>query len=327
VCTNGRNTYTCDCDGTGYRGTDCDEDINECASGNGGCDALTACTNTDGGRTCSACPTGYSGTGATGCADINECAMNNGGCDPLTTCTNTVGSRTCGACPAGYSGTGQTGCVNINDCSPNPCRNGGTCNDGINSFTCSCASPWTGSICGNATLTIRASDRGWWADVLQGTAPNEYRHNATNKNTLVGNCCGNVSRAYFVFPIPNFVGTVSNVVFRIEQENYLSPQATETVEFWSYEGSIATLMATGTSLAVWTDLGGGSLFATRSFNATPGIYAMTLSAAARTAVGAARAGSMAIGANLSTLSAEGEYVRFSSSTEARTHELVVTVVP
>jgi hypothetical protein len=373
VCTNGRNTYTCDCDGTGYRGTDCDEDINECASGNGGCDALTACTNTDGGRTCSACPMGYSGTGATGCADINECSSNNGGCDPLTTCTNTAGSRTCGACPMGYSGTGatgctdinecamnnggcdslttctntiggrtcgacpagysgngQTGCVNINECSPNPCRNGGTCTDGINAFTCTCASPWTGSVCGNATLTIPHSDRGWWTDVLQGTDPNQYRHDSNNKNTLVGNCCSNISRAYFVFPIPNFVGTVSNVVFRVEHENFTSPQASETIEFWSYEGSVATLMATGTSLAVYNDLGAGSLFATRAFTAaTIGINAVTLSAAARTAVGAARAGNMAIGAHLSTLTtgATNEYVRFSSSSEARTHELVVTVVP
>jgi hypothetical protein len=38
-----------------------------CLVNNGGCDPLTACTNTGGGRTCSACPTGYTGTGATAC--------------------------------------------------------------------------------------------------------------------------------------------------------------------------------------------------------------------------------------------------------------------
>jgi len=30
-----------------------------CAAANGGCDPLTACTNTVGARTCSGCPVGY----------------------------------------------------------------------------------------------------------------------------------------------------------------------------------------------------------------------------------------------------------------------------
>jgi hypothetical protein len=31
-------------------------DVDECASANGGCDALSACTNTPGGYSCGACP-------------------------------------------------------------------------------------------------------------------------------------------------------------------------------------------------------------------------------------------------------------------------------
>ena len=44
-------------------------DVNECDDGNnGGCDALTTCTNNVGGLpTCGACPTGYKGSGTTGC--------------------------------------------------------------------------------------------------------------------------------------------------------------------------------------------------------------------------------------------------------------------
>ncbi len=109
---------------------------------------LTTCTNTVGSRTCGACPAGYTGTGATGCADINECATSNGGCDVLTTCTNTVGSRTCGACPAGYTGTGATGCVDINECATG---NGGcdtltTCTNTGGSRTCgNCPAGYTGT--------------------------------------------------------------------------------------------------------------------------------------------------------------------------------------
>ena len=38
-------------------------------------------------------------------------------------------------------------CLDINECEPQPCLNGGTCTDGINSFTCTCAEGWTGDHC------------------------------------------------------------------------------------------------------------------------------------------------------------------------------------
>jgi hypothetical protein len=53
-------------------------DVNECASGNGGCHRLAACQNTPGSRTCGSCPTDFAGTGYVGCFDVNECP--NGDC-------------------------------------------------------------------------------------------------------------------------------------------------------------------------------------------------------------------------------------------------------
>jgi len=103
----------CTCD-AGYAqpsGTSLDCVVDVCASGNGGCDPLTSCSNGPTGAICGACPGGYTGTGATGCSDIDECQTNNGDCDPLTSCTNTPGGRTCGPCPQGYDGTGTTGCT------------------------------------------------------------------------------------------------------------------------------------------------------------------------------------------------------------------------
>ena len=35
----------------------------------------------------------------------------------------------------------------MNDCISNPCLNGGTCQDGINGYTCSCIPGFTGSTC------------------------------------------------------------------------------------------------------------------------------------------------------------------------------------
>ena len=35
----------------------------------------------------------------------------------------------------------------INDCSPNPCLNGGSCNDLVNGFTCNCSAGYDGATC------------------------------------------------------------------------------------------------------------------------------------------------------------------------------------
>ena len=35
----------------------------------------------------------------------------------------------------------------INDCESNPCRNGGTCIDGVNSYACICSGGWEGAHC------------------------------------------------------------------------------------------------------------------------------------------------------------------------------------
>ncbi len=35
----------------------------------------------------------------------------------------------------------------IDECASNPCENGGTCNDDINQYTCSCDPGWTGVHC------------------------------------------------------------------------------------------------------------------------------------------------------------------------------------
>ena len=39
---------------------------------------------------------------------------------------------------------GNTCDTNINDCSPDPCKNGGTCTDLVNDFSCACASGFAG---------------------------------------------------------------------------------------------------------------------------------------------------------------------------------------
>ncbi|MET0341425.1 MAG: MopE-related protein [Polyangiales bacterium] len=105
-----------DCDGQIDDGACGGGEVDACvANTNGGCDPLTRCMTVPGGRTCTSCPLGYSGTGEAGCKDIDECARKDA-CDPTSTCRNVPGGFECGGCPTGYIGTGATGCVDIDEC-------------------------------------------------------------------------------------------------------------------------------------------------------------------------------------------------------------------
>ncbi|XP_034384273.1 protein jagged-2b [Cyclopterus lumpus] len=66
-------------------------------------------------------------------------------CGPRGRCiSQPVGNFTC-VCDPGFSGIYCH--ENINDCINNPCGNGGTCIDGVNSLQCFCPDGWEGQLC------------------------------------------------------------------------------------------------------------------------------------------------------------------------------------
>ncbi|XP_048587267.1 protein crumbs [Nematostella vectensis] len=174
-----RNNYTCACP-QGYTGWNCNGTLHPCETLN--------CTN---GGTCQkqsnasddyvcVCVTGFNGI---------RCEQNIDDCASLPCkhgkCVDGVNNHTCNCTGSGYEGPkcdvdineckvqpgpclnggtcdnylGTYGCSckagyrgkncqeNIDECDPNPCLNGGTCVDGINGFNCSCFIGFTGERC------------------------------------------------------------------------------------------------------------------------------------------------------------------------------------
>uniref|UniRef100_A0A8C0UNG6 Delta-like protein n=1 Tax=Cyanistes caeruleus TaxID=156563 RepID=A0A8C0UNG6_CYACU len=66
-------------------------------------------------------------------------------CGPHGKCKSQAGGKFTCECNKGFTGTYCH--ENINDCESNPCKNGGTCIDGINSYKCICSDGWEGTYC------------------------------------------------------------------------------------------------------------------------------------------------------------------------------------
>ncbi|XP_068719980.1 uncharacterized protein [Montipora capricornis] len=138
-CVDGINNYSCICP-VGYKGDNCETDIDECSTNSHSCDVNAVCTNTKGSYKCT-CISGFLGDGNT-CSDINECVPNpcaNGG-----SCVDGVNNYSC-ICPVGY--TGDLCETDIDECVPNPCANGGSCVDGVYNYSCICQVGYTGDLC------------------------------------------------------------------------------------------------------------------------------------------------------------------------------------
>ncbi|XP_015230436.1 PREDICTED: protein jagged-2-like isoform X2 [Cyprinodon variegatus] len=156
--------FVCDCP-QGFTGTTCEVQRDPCSPNP--CKNQARCHSMAGDFYCS-CPDEYEGKT---CSQFKDhCKTNQ--CEVIDSCTVAVAtndpqqkvwhisSNVCGphgrcislpagnfscSCDPGFTGTYCH--QNINDCASSPCKNGGTCIDGIGSFQCVCLGGWEGVLC------------------------------------------------------------------------------------------------------------------------------------------------------------------------------------
>uniref|UniRef100_A0A8C2XBG5 Vitamin K-dependent protein S n=1 Tax=Cyclopterus lumpus TaxID=8103 RepID=A0A8C2XBG5_CYCLU len=134
LCVDGQASFTCQCK-PGWKGTRCENDIDECSDPEfpAGCNQI--CYNLPGSFHC-ACENGYFTNDKVNCVDIDECLMYPSICKEPAKCVNTPGMYEC-QCPLGfkYNFTFKT-CNDIDECELSVCH--GTCINTVGSYACHC---------------------------------------------------------------------------------------------------------------------------------------------------------------------------------------------
>ena len=119
----------------GYRGPNCEENINECEENNP-CYTGSQCFDRYGDYICN-CPLGFGGKNCD--QEVNDC--DSSPCQNLGTCMDNVNGYLCN-CRIGFAGKNCE--ENIDDCLGKSCPDNSHCVDGINSFSCVCDPGYSG---------------------------------------------------------------------------------------------------------------------------------------------------------------------------------------
>jgi hypothetical protein len=142
LCQDGVNSFTCNCDGTGFDGTFCQSPVDDCqnhACLNGG-----ACVDQHKSYLCDCTATGFEGPY---CAqNVDDCSI--GACSNGGVCVDGLKGFDCVCTDTGF--TGPLCGENVDDCFVGACLNGGACLDGVNQYSCDCSGTgFFGGVCEN----------------------------------------------------------------------------------------------------------------------------------------------------------------------------------
>lgn len=184
---------------------------------------------------------------------------------------------------------------------------------------------------GAATIQIDATDTGAYQS--------SGFHNGSNENYITG-IFTSENRSFFVFDLAGVSGTITSATLNLFNPGagpcclgYVSPDPTETFALMDVSTPVSTLVATGTNVAIFDDLGTGTTFgqyiASAADNGTT--ISIVLNAAGIDALNAAAGDQIAFGGVLTTLGGvPSEYLfGFSTATfvEDDVRRLDLTIVP
>jgi hypothetical protein len=230
---------------------------------------------------------------------------------------------------------------------PSFCGATGDCLGANAGTVCTAGQACLGGVCvdagggGSETEIFDVLDRGWW------NATGE--HQPDNQNTFTGYIPAPTDaefRSYFRFDLTGDVEdatVIESVTLRLEYMpadfgnpagGWFTPDATETYSIWDVSTDATTLDSEanptlGTAnVAVFTDIGTGTSYATGTLQETDQgtIITIPLNASAVAGVLAALGGSFAVGMTndtIDTTRAENDGFRFANGNDSWTHQLVV----
>ncbi|XP_035682436.1 proprotein convertase subtilisin/kexin type 5-like [Branchiostoma floridae] len=117
------------------------------SSGSSSCQSCQAgeYSSSSGSTSCQSCPAGQYNTreGSTSCQSC-----------PAGQYSSSSGSTGCMVCQAGStSSVGATSCTDVNECQSNPCQNGGTCENMVDRYSCTCSGYFEGEHCETAVYS------------------------------------------------------------------------------------------------------------------------------------------------------------------------------
>ena len=156
--------------------------------------------------------------------------------------------------------------------------------------------------CGSAMaspVTINASASGWYAD--------SGFHTSNNPNYAVGFDGASLYNDFFTFDLSSLSGPISSATLRLSTFLVSSAFPSETVSFFDVFTSIPVLTADQVRPDIYSDLGSGTLFGSRTYFPADSFQVrdVALNAAAIAAINAAAGGGFAIGGSIVTLNGQG----------------------
>ena len=138
-----------------------------------------------------------------GCSNNDECAVN-------ASCVD----NNC-VCNAGYEGSGLLDCADIDNCVNQTCSGNGICEDGVDSYTCSCYAWYAGVNC-ESDIDECLTDNGGCGDATYYSCTNNVGATATCSELSLFNAL--IPEDFNIHSIyPNPFNPVTNIVYGIPE--------------------------------------------------------------------------------------------------------------